>query len=107
MINSHSCSRLKRSSPILPCSSSFHSWSLSGCWFHFAKYPLNPFTPTSDVFPYSSTVLTAWCQICAKVSSSLFGVLVTIHLPPVANVGDKDVQNSLAILCGTNANSSK
>ena len=43
----------------------------------------------------------------ANVSSSLLGVLVTIHLPPVLNVGDSAVQNSLAILGGTNANSSK
>ena len=34
-------------------------------------------------------------------------MLVIIHLPPVDNVGDNDVQNSLAILGSTNANSSR
>ena len=43
----------------------------------------------------------------ANVSSSLFGVLVTMHLPPVASVGDKEVQNSFAMVFLTNANSSK
>ena len=43
----------------------------------------------------------------ANWSSSWFGVLVMIHLPPVLSVGDNAVQNSRAIVGLTNANSSK
>ena len=70
-------------------------------------YPLKPLMPKSNSLPYSSTVFCDWCQILANVSSSLLGVLVTIHLPPVLSVGDSAVQNSAAIRGGTNANSSK
>ena len=43
----------------------------------------------------------------ANVSSSELGVLVIIARPPVASVGDIEVQNSSAILGLTNANSSQ
>ena len=43
----------------------------------------------------------------ANTSSSELGVLVIIALPPVASVGDILVQNSLAILGRTKANSSQ
>ena len=107
IINSHSCSRLNLSSPILPRSSVAQTASLSGCLSHIANNGLNPLTPSSCSLPWSSNNLFAWPQIVAKVSSSLLGVLVIIHLPPVASVGDNAVQNSLAILGGTKANSSK
>jgi hypothetical protein len=62
--------------------------------------------PTSVSLPCSSNFLLASFQIVANVSSSLFGVEVIIALPPVASVGEIEVQNSSAIFGGTNANSS-
>ena len=63
--------------------------------------------PTSCSLPCSSNLSSACFQIVANVSSSLLGVLVIIALPPVASVGDIEVQNSSAIFGCTNANSSQ
>ena len=63
--------------------------------------------PSFCSFPCSSNLSSACFQIVANVSSSEFGVLVRIALPPVASVGDIDVQNSSAMLGATNANSSQ
>jgi len=48
--------------------------------------------------PNSSKHLLAARQRSANLSSSLFGVEVIIALPPVLNVGEIEVQNSLAIV---------
>ena len=68
---------------------------------------LKPFIPVSFSLPYSSIFLFAPLHIIANWSSSKFGVEVIIALPPVARVGDIEVQNSFAILGLTNANSSQ
>ena len=54
--------------------------------------------------PYSSIILGLRSTIITKFIIEL-GVLVIIHLPPVASVGEES--NSRAILGLTNANSSK
>ena len=104
--NSQLCSRLNRSSPMRLRSTSAHSSFRSGCSLQCALNGKNPFLPVSVVLPCSSKRLLASCQICANWSSSLLGVLVIMALPPVASVGLMEVQNSLAMLGGTNANSS-
>ena len=63
--------------------------------------------PTSVSLPCSSNFLLASFHIVANVSSSLLGVEVIIALPPVASVGEIEVQNSSAMFGGTNANSSQ
>ena len=62
--------------------------------------------PSSVVLPCSSSVLLAPFHKNANWSSSELGVLVIIALPPVASVGEIEVQNSLAIVGRTIANSS-
>ena len=63
--------------------------------------------PTSCSLPCVSYLFCDSFQITANVSSSELGVLVIIARPPVASVGDIDVQNSSAMLGLTNANSSQ
>src|SRR5210317_1254631 len=106
--NSQSNSRRNLSSPILARSSCAHASSLSGCSTQGAKNGKKPFVPTTLSLPYSSNFLFASVHICANWSSSEFGVLVTIALPPVDSVGESAVQNSRAFSGGcTNANSSQ
>ena len=105
--NSQLYSRRNRSSPMRPRSSAAHLSSLSGCSLHAQVNGKNPFKPVNCSLPNSSNFLLASFHIVANVSSSLLGVLVITALPPVANVGDIEVQNSSAILGGTNANSSQ
>ena len=107
MINSHSCSRKKRSSPILTRSVLAQISSRSGCELQMNLILAKPLRPSFVGLPYSSTFFVASFQMRANWSSSWLGVLVIIHLPPVDSVGDIDVQNSDAIRGLTNANSSK
>ena len=55
IINSHSCSRLNRSSPKLLRSVTAHATSLSGCSFQYDLNALNPFVPIFAILPYSSS----------------------------------------------------
>ena len=106
---SQSISRRNRSSPSWDRCSSAQASSRSGCSRQNARNALKPLIPRplARWLPNSSSVLRAPFQINANWSSSLLGVLVIIALPPVLSVGVMEVQNSLAIVGLTNANSSR
>ena len=104
--NSHSISLRNRSSPSCASCSRPHCSSLSGCSRQLLLNARNPLIPSTVVLPCSSSVLLAPFHRYANWSSSEFGVDVIMALPPVAKVGEILVQNSLAMVGRTNANSS-